>query len=55
MEEALVRLLYEEDEHSGSVANWVESLPKVSPEALNDFEARIASDDFRPIDPEMWR
>ena len=55
MEEALERSLQEEDEHSGSVGNWVESLPQVSRAALNDLEAHLASNDFRRIDPEMWQ
>ncbi len=55
MEETLERSLQKEEEHSQSVAAWVEDLPPVSPEALEEFESVVASDDFRPIDPEMWR
>lgn len=55
MEETLARSLREDDEHDQSVAGWVEDLPPVSPEAIKEFESALVSDDFRPIDPEMWQ
>ena len=55
MEETLERSLREEEEHTQTVEDWVENLPPVSTEALKEFESVVASEDFRPIDPEMWR
>jgi hypothetical protein len=55
LEEALDRMLQEEEPDTGSWAEWAEALPPVSATAVEDLEAVLKAADFRGVDAEMWQ
>lgn len=55
MEESLERALKQDEQSSGTVADWIATLPKISKTATNDLNTALAEKNFRPIDEEMWR
>ncbi|MDC3335799.1 hypothetical protein OAV71_04755 [Opitutales bacterium] len=54
MEECLEQKLAQDESLEGSLKEWITSLPKVSPDAISDFEKNISGDDFRAIEEDMW-
>ena len=55
MEASLERALQEDENESEAPADWIGRLPSVSAEALEDLERVFTSEDFRRVDPEMWK
>ena len=55
MEECLEQKLAQDESLDGSLKEWINSLPKVSPDAISDFEKNISGDDFRAIEEDMWK
>jgi hypothetical protein len=55
MEECLEQKLAHDESQDGSLKEWIKSLPKVSPDAISDFEKNISGDDFRAIEEDMWK
>ena len=55
MEECLEQKLAHDESLDGTLKEWINSLPKVSPDAIGDFEKNISGDDFRTIDEDMWK
>jgi hypothetical protein len=55
MEECLEQKLAQDESLDGSLKEWINSLPKVSPDAIGDFEKNISGDDFRAIEEDMWK
>lgn len=55
LEEALDRVLQEEEPDTRSWIEWAENLPPVSATALEDMERVLERADFRAVDVEMWQ
>jgi hypothetical protein len=55
MEECLEQKLAHDESLDGTLTEWINSLPKVSPDAISDFEKNISGDDFRAIEEDMWK
>ena len=55
MEECLEQKLAQDESLDGPLREWINSLPKVSPDAIGDFEKNISGDDFRAIEEDMWK
>ena len=55
MEECLEQKLAHDESLDGTLKEWINSLPKVSPDAISDFEKNISGDDFRAIEDNMWK
>ena len=55
MEECLEQKLAHDESLDGSLKEWINSLPKVSPDAISDLEKNISGDDFRAIEDDMWK
>ena len=55
MEECLEQKLAHDESLDGSLKEWINSLPKVSPDAISDLEKNISGDDFRAIEEDMWK
>ena len=55
MEECLEQKLAQDESLDGTLTEWINSLPKVSPDAIRDFEKNIAGNDFRAIEEDMWK
>ncbi|MEI2422746.1 DUF6364 family protein, partial [Arthrospira platensis SPKY2] len=55
VEDSLERALREDESAPATVAQWIESLPRISKSAADDLKTAIASKDFRQIDEEMWQ
>ena len=55
MEECLEQKLAQDESLEGSLKEWINSLPKVSPDAIGAFEKNISGDDFRAIEEDMWK
>ena len=55
MEECLEQRLLKDEAQVGPLAQWIDSLPKVSAAAVADLEESLASEDFRQVDEEMWK
>lgn len=55
MEECLEQKLAQDESLDGNLKEWINSLPKVSPDAIGDFEKNISGDDFRAIEEDMWK
>jgi hypothetical protein len=55
MEESLERALKEDELAPNTVAEWINSLPKVSKTAVSELKTVLAAKDFRTIDEEMWK
>lgn len=55
LEEALDRVLQEEEPDTRSWVEWAENLPPVSATALEDMERVLERADFRAVDVEMWQ
>ena len=55
LEEALVRVLQEEEPDTRSWVEWAEALPTVSATAIEDLETALKAADFRSVDAQMWQ
>ena len=55
MEECLEQKLAQDESLDGTLKEWINSLPKVSTDAISDFEKNISGDDFRAIEEDMWK
>ena len=55
MEECLEQKLSHDESLDGTLKEWINSLPKVSPDAISDLEKNISGDDFRAIEDNMWK
>ena len=55
LEDALDRVLQDDEPDTRSWADWAEGLPPVSATAARELEAALEATDFRAVDPEMWR
>jgi len=55
LEDALDRVLQDDEPDTRSWADWAEALPPVSATAAEDLEASMKAADFRSVDPEMWQ
>ncbi len=55
MEECLEQKLAHDESLEGSLKEWINSLPKVSPDAIGAFDLNISGDDFRAIEEDMWK
>ena len=55
VEESLERALQEDESSEVTVADWIESLPRISKQASKELNALFESNDFRSIDPDMWK
>ena len=55
MEECLEQRLEQDEAQAGSLAQWIDSLPKVSGAAVADLEKTLSLEDFRQVDEEMWQ
>lgn len=55
VEESLERALKEDEASSSNVSDWLDSLPSISKQASRDLNKVIGSNDFRSIDPDMWK
>ena len=55
MEECLEQKLSHDESLDGTLKEWINSLPKVSPDAISDLEKNISGDDFRAIEDDMWK
>ena len=55
MEECLEQRLEQDESQSGSLGQWIDSLPKVSAAAVGDLEKALVSEDFRLVDEAMWQ
>ena len=55
MEECLEQKLSHDESLDGTLKEWINSLPKVSPDAISDLEKNISGEDFRAIEEDMWK
>ncbi len=55
LEEALDRVLQDDEPDTRSWAEWAQQLPTVSATAAQDLDSILNSADFRVVDPEMWK
>jgi hypothetical protein len=55
MEECLEQKLTHDESQDGTLKEWINSLPMVSPRAIGDLEKNISADDFREVDEDMWK
>ena len=55
VEESLERSLKEDEDSGSSIAEWIDSLPRISQLAGKDLDIVFQKDDFRSIDPGMWQ
>ena len=55
MEECLEQKLSHDESLDGTLKEWINSLPKVSPDAISNLEKNISGDDFRAIEEDMWK
>jgi len=55
VEEGLEQRLLEDEVRPLTAAAWLDSLPEIPPEACRSLEDTISADDFRAIEPEMWK
>ena len=55
MEECLEQKLSHDESLDGTLKEWINSLPKVSHDAISDLEKNISGEDFRAIEEDMWK
>jgi hypothetical protein len=55
VEESLTRTLEEDAPESQSWNEWILGLPEVPHAAVVELRETLNAEDFRTIDPEMWR
>jgi len=55
IEEGLEQRLLEDEARPSTAADWLDSLPDVPAHAAEALDATFKADDFRSIDPDMWR
>lgn len=55
MEECMEGALKRDEDTPTTMAQWIESLPRISRSAAAELEVALAKNDFREIDEEMWQ
>lgn len=55
VEEGLEQRLLEDEARTNTAEGWLNTLPQVPAEAAQALDRAFSKDDFRQIDPEMWR
>lgn len=55
VEESLERSLKEDEDPLSSIEEWVNKLPRLSKQACEALNSVLENDDFRSIDPAMWK
>lgn len=55
VEESLEDALKKDEASASSVGEWIEQLPRISRQASRELRSLFGKDDFRPIEPEMWK
>ena len=55
VEESLERSLNEDENSATSIEEWVDKLPRLSKQVCEDLKIVLENDDFRSIDPAMWK
>jgi len=55
VEESLEKSLKEDEGSTSGIADWIDGLPAISPQAAKDLKQVLGHEDFRPIDAEMWK
>jgi hypothetical protein len=55
VEEGLEQRLLEDEARSLTAGSWIDTLPEVSNEAVQALEKTFSAEDYRIIEPDMWR
>ncbi len=55
VEESLERSLNEDEDSATSIEEWVDKLPRLSKQVCEELKIVLENDDFRSIDPAMWK
>jgi len=55
IEQSLRKVLLDSPSSRDSSKHWVQDLPRLSASAAADLEKAVNAQDFRTVEPEMWK